>query len=74
MYKKNDYAIKVGKNLKDARLAKGVTQKEIADEFRFTQQQYSRYESGVVELNYEQIFAFCKRYDITPNELFDIEQ
>ncbi|MBQ9790561.1 MAG: helix-turn-helix transcriptional regulator [Clostridia bacterium] len=71
MYKKNEYAIKVGKNLKEARILKGLTQKEIAAEFRFTQQQYSRFESGVSELNYEQILALCKRFDITPNDLFD---
>ena len=72
MYKKNEFAIKVGKNLKEARLAKGLTQKEIAAEFRFTQQQYSRFESGVCELNYEQMIKLCNRYDVTPNELFDI--
>ncbi len=37
-----------------------------------TQQQYSRFENGVFELNYEQILFLCKLFEITPNELFDV--
>lgn len=37
-----------------------------------TQQQYSRFENGVYELNYKQICDICKLLDITPNELFEI--
>ena len=37
-----------------------------------TQQQYSRFENGVFELNYEQILRLCELLDITPNELFGI--
>ena len=47
----------VGNNLKDARKIKGLTQKEVALYFRMTQQQYSRFENGVFELNYEQIIT-----------------
>ncbi len=37
-----------------------------------TQQQYSRFENGVFELNYGQMFALCKMLDTTPNELYGI--
>jgi len=60
----------VGNNLKQARKDKGLTQAEVAKIFHMTQQQYSRFENGVFELNYEQILSFCEFYDITPNELF----
>jgi len=33
----------------------------------------SRFENGVFELNYEQILKLCKLYDITPNDLFEID-
>ena len=66
-------AKKVGENLKQARKDKGYTQKEIASILRMTQQQYSRFENGVFELNYEQILTLCKIYDITPNDVFSIE-
>ena len=63
-------AIRVGKNLKEARRYKGFTQKEVAEKLLMTQQQYSRFENGVFELNYDQIIFLCELYDIEPNDLF----
>ena len=60
----------IGKNLKEARMLKGYTQSEVALKLKMTQQQYSRFENGVFELNYEQIISLCTLYDITPNDLF----
>lgn len=68
-----ELAKKIGNNLKEARKYKGLTQKQVADYMRMSQQQYSRLENGVFELNYYQILTLCKLYDITPNELFDIQ-
>ncbi|MDE5728741.1 MAG: helix-turn-helix domain-containing protein [Clostridia bacterium] len=64
-------AKKVGKNLKEARLAKGITQKQIAAELHKYQSDYSEYETGKIQLDYEKIVYLCKRFDITPNDLFD---
>lgn len=64
-------AKKVGSVLKEARKFKGLKQKEVANLLKMTQQQYSRFENGVFELNYGQIIELCNLYDITPNELFD---
>ena len=61
----------VGNNIKDARKLKGLTQSDVAKIFRMTQQQYSRFENGIFELNYEQIVNICKILDITPNEIFN---
>lgn len=65
-----DIAKQVGSNLKEARKFKGFTQKEVAQQMHMTQQQYSRFENGVFELNYGQILFLCRLYEITPNELF----
>ena len=62
----------IGNNLKYARKAQGLTQKQVADKFFMTQQQYSRFETGRFELNYQQIIDLCQFLDITPNDLFDI--
>ena len=65
-------AKKVGVTIKDARKIKQLTQREVAKIFHMTQQQYSRFENGVFELNYQQIVEICKLLDLTPNELFDL--
>lgn len=63
----------VGKNLKDARIAKGITQKQIATELNKGQADYSDYETGKIQLDYEKIVFLCKRLDITPNDLFNFD-
>ena len=67
-----EVAKKIGQNLKEARTFKGFTQKEVAAKLNMTQQQYSRFENGVFELNYGQILTLCQLYEISPNELFNI--
>lgn len=64
---------KIGENLKNARIAKGITQKQIAQELNKYQSDYSEYETGKIQLDYEKILYLCKRFDITPNDLFDID-
>lgn len=61
----------IGTNLKEARKAKGITQKNVALMLHMTQQQYSRFENGVFELSYQQVFELCKLFNITPNDLFN---
>ena len=68
-----DIAKIVGKNLKEARKAKGLTQKQLATEMNKYQSDYSEYESGKIELDYAKIVFLCNRLDITPNDLFDFE-
>ena len=63
----------IGNNIKQARKYKGLTQVEMAKFLNMTQQQYSRFENGVFELNYNQIIEICKLLNTTPNELFDFE-
>lgn len=67
----NDISATVGKNLKQARQAKGITQKQLAAEMNKYQSDYSEYETGKIQLDYEKIVFLCKRLGITPNDLFD---
>lgn len=68
-----ELAKKIGNNLKEARKFKGFTQKEVAGIMNMTQQQYSRFENGVFELNYQQIITLCNLFEITTEELFNIK-
>ncbi len=68
-----DIAKIVGNNLKTARKLKGITQKQIANELKKYQSDYSEYENGKIQLDYEKIVFLCKRLDITPNDLFDFD-
>ncbi len=66
-----DTAKRIGQNLKDARKFKNLTQREVAQKLKMTQQQYSRFENGVFELNYDQILALCDLFEISPVDLFN---
>lgn len=35
------------------------------------QPDYSQYERGIIELDYEKIVFPCRLFDISPNDLFD---
>ena len=64
----------VGENLRAARRAKGITQAQMAAELHKYQPDYSEYETGRIQLDYEKIVYLCKRFNITPNELFDFDK
>ena len=63
----------VGEKIRQARKFKGFTQKQVAEVFNISQQQYSRFENGVFELNYKQIIDICRLLDTTPNEIFNFD-
>ena len=63
----------IGENLKLARKSKKLTQKDVAAKLFMTQQQYSRVENGIFELNYGQILSLCELFEVTPNELYNID-
>ena len=62
----DNFTMELSKSLK-------LTQKEVASHMLMTQQQYSRFENGIFELNYAQIKELCRYLDITPNDLFDFQ-
>ena len=68
-----DIAQTVGENLKTARKIKGITQKQVAAELNKYQSDYSEYETGRIQLDYAKIVYLCKRFDITPNDLFGFD-
>ena len=75
MMMKNERTAKiVGERLKEARKTAGYTQAKVAEIMYMTQQQYSRFENGVFELNYDQIIKLCQLLDITADYLFGLRE
>ena len=62
----------VGQRLKESRKIAGYTQAETAKLMYMTQQQYSRFENGVFELNYQQIVSLCRLFDISADYLLGL--
>ena len=67
----SEIAKAVGKNLQNARKEKGYTQAEFATMLGKYQSDYSDYETGKVQLDYEKIVLICQKLGITPDDLFD---
>ncbi len=63
----------VGERLKESRKAANYTQAQVAEIMNMTQQQYSRFENGIFELNYAQIKKLCSLYDISADYLFGLK-
>ena len=74
MVDKMSLKVEIGKRLKEARKIARYTQKQVAEKLLMTQQQYSRFENGIFELNYEQIIFLCKLFDISADFLFGLEE
>ncbi len=55
-----DIAKIVGNNLKNARKLKGLTQKQVAEMLNKYQSDYSEYESGKIQLDYDKIVFYAK--------------
>ena len=69
----NELRKQIGERLKESRKTAGYTQAKIAEILNMTQQQYSRFENGVFELNYAQIIKLCKLYDISADYLLGLK-
>ena len=70
--KKMTVAQLVGDNLRVARKAKGLTQQQVAAAMHKYQSDYSDYERGLIQLDYDKIIFLCKMLEITPNDLFAV--
>lgn len=64
--------MKKGYQLREIRTRKGCSQLEIAELLNTTQQQYSKYETGVQELPARHIITLCRFYKVSADELLGI--
>ena len=60
--------------LKELREYYDLTQKEVANVLKISQQHYSMYETGKRILNAEQIITLCKHYNVSADYLLGFEE
>ena len=63
----------LGENIKKARKAAGVTQKELAERLQVYQKDISRWETGVRTPSAEYIIQLCKVLDISADYLLGLK-
>ncbi len=58
--------------MKDLRLDRNLTQKQLAEVLGIAQNTYSQYETGVNGLPVEMLIALCKFYDVSADYLLGL--
>ncbi len=51
-----------------------MTQKEVAELLVMTQQQYSRFENGIFELDYENLIKISRLFEVSLDYLFGLSE
>lgn len=62
----------VGERIKESRKHKNLTQSQVAKILCMTQQQYSRFENGVFELDYENLVKISKLFEVSLDFIFGL--
>ena len=69
-----DLKKEVGNRIKEARKNASLTQKEVAEKLRMTQQQYSRFENGIFELDYYGLISISQLFDVSVDYLLGLSE
>ncbi len=62
----------VGKRLQESRKYAGFTQRQVAERLGMLQPSYARYESGVLELDYEKLIFLCRLFHVSADYLLGL--
>ncbi len=71
--KTNTYEKEFSKRLKLARRSKKISQEAVALEIKTSRSNISKYENGELQPNIKTIKLLCELYQISADELFDID-
>ena len=63
----------VGKRLKESRKYAGLTQRQVAEKLGMLQPSYARYESGVLELDYEKLTFLCRLFHVSADYILGLD-
>ncbi len=68
------YCTNFAKNIKMERLSNKLTQKQVASQIGITTQSYQAYETGEATPNLLNLLKLCVLFDLSLDELFEIEK
>ncbi len=71
MKENKEILITIGQNLKNARISKGYTQEQMAEQLNVSSKFISMIERGCSGLSITNLTNICKILDIEPNSLFN---
>ena len=71
---KNMLKESVGKKLRERREQLKLTQREVAETLNVAQPVYQRFEKGIYECSYEQLYALCKLFDLSSDYLLGLSE
>ena len=63
-----------GKKLKELRIDKGLTQKQLGEIFNVDQTRISNWENQDYEPNFQMLIDFAKFFDVTVGQLLGVEE
>lgn len=65
--------VEIGQRIRELRLERGLTQKELAEQLGIDRSNYSKYELGKLELNNEMLVALAKFFNETTDFLLGLD-
>lgn len=68
----NNLKSEVGAKLKERREQLKMTQRDVAQAIGVAQPVYQRFEKGIFECSYSQLYALCKLFDISADYLLGL--
>ena len=71
MKENKEILVTIGHNLKNARISKGYTQEQMAEQLNVSSKFISMIERGCSDLSITNLTNICKILDIEPNSLFN---
>ena len=68
-----EFIFAFGKNLRKIRLAKGISQEDLADKADLTLNQVGRIERGVINTSISMVYSLAAALEIDPPDLFQFK-
>lgn len=66
-----DIEMHIGRQIKMLRLARKISQRDLAGRMDITYQQVQKYENGLNKISVSRLWQICEIFEVSPNQLFE---